>query len=113
MQFVHVFTNAGQAIILENLNFCKTKFENELNLRTVFKYCLKISLFFKVNMNFSGWRKYLSWSLQHCHDGEVDIDLMPPENTKFFSFLFCIIWAASVRRLKSLLGSGFLLLTMK
>ncbi len=45
MQFVHVFTNAGKAIILENLNFWKTKFENELNLRILFKYCLNISLF--------------------------------------------------------------------
>ena len=43
--FVHVFTNAAKAIILENLNFCKTKFENELNLRILFKYCLNISLF--------------------------------------------------------------------
>ena len=45
LQFVHIFTNAGKAIILENLNFCKTKFENELNLRILFKYCLNISLF--------------------------------------------------------------------
>jgi hypothetical protein len=44
-KFVHVFTNAGKAIILENLNFCKTKFENELKLRILFKYCLDISLF--------------------------------------------------------------------
>jgi hypothetical protein len=99
-----VFTNAGKAIILENLNFCKTKFENELNLRIVFKYCLKISLFFKANMNFSSWPKNLSWNLQHCLDGEVDIDLMPPGIHKvYFFFLFCIIWAASVRRIKSLL----------
>ena len=40
-----MFSNAGKAIILENLNFCKTKFENELNLRILFKYCLNISLF--------------------------------------------------------------------
>jgi hypothetical protein len=46
MQFVHVFTNAGKAIILENLNFCTTKFENEFkNLRFLFKYYLNISLF--------------------------------------------------------------------
>jgi hypothetical protein len=47
MQFVHVFTNAGKAIILENLNLCKMKLENELNLRILFKYCLKISFFLK------------------------------------------------------------------
>jgi hypothetical protein len=87
MQFVHVFTNAGKAIILENLNFFKTKFENELNLRILFKYCLKVSLFFKVNMNYSSLPKNLSWSLQHCRDGEVDIDLMPPGYTKFSFFL--------------------------
>jgi hypothetical protein len=52
MQFVQVFTNAGKDIIL---NFCKTKFENELILKILFKYCLKMSLFFKVNMNFSSW----------------------------------------------------------
>jgi hypothetical protein len=33
MQFVHMVTNAGKAIILENLNFCKTKLENELNFK--------------------------------------------------------------------------------
>jgi hypothetical protein len=74
-----IFTNACKAIILENLNFCKTKFENELNLRTLFKYCLTTSLFaYKVNMNFSSWPKNLSWSLQHCCVGEFNIDLMPP-----------------------------------
>ncbi len=78
MQFVHVITNAGKAIILENFNFCKTKFENELNLRILFKYCLKRNLFFKVNMFFKLAEKNLSWSLQHCRDGEVNIDLMPP-----------------------------------
>jgi hypothetical protein len=40
-----MFTNAGKAIIMENLNFCKIKIENELNLRILLKYCLNISLF--------------------------------------------------------------------
>jgi hypothetical protein len=43
-----MFTNASKAIILENLNFCQTKFENELYLRI---------LLLKVNMNFSSWPK--------------------------------------------------------
>jgi hypothetical protein len=47
MQFVHVFTNAGKAIILENLNFFTTKFKNEFkNSRFLFKYYLNISFFF-------------------------------------------------------------------
>jgi hypothetical protein len=53
-----MFTNAGKAIILENLNFCKTKFENELNLRILFKNCLNISLFaVKSKYDFSSWPK--------------------------------------------------------
>jgi hypothetical protein len=48
-----MFTNGGTAIILENLNFCKTKFENELNFRILFKYFLIISLFaFKSKFEF-------------------------------------------------------------
>jgi hypothetical protein len=39
---------------------------------------------------------------------------MPPLTPKVcFFFLFCVIWAASVRRLKSLPKSGFMLRTMK
>jgi hypothetical protein len=74
-----MFTNAGKAIILEDLNFCKAKFENELNLRILFKYCLNISLFaFKNKYEFFKLaKKNLSWTLQHCRMGEVNIDLMP------------------------------------
>ncbi len=75
---VHVFTNAGKAIILENLKFSKTKFENELNLRILFK-CLF------VNMNFSSWpeksflefAKLLRWRSRY---------LLDAAHTKFIFF---------------------------
>jgi hypothetical protein len=36
-----------------------------------------------------------------------------PNTQKFVFFLFCVIWAASVRKLKSLPKSAFILPTMK
>jgi hypothetical protein len=45
---------------------------------------------------------------------ELDAALMPPGTPKVYVFfLFCITWAASVRRQKSLPKSNIMLLTMK
>ncbi len=54
------------------------------------------------------WLGNLCWSLQHWRKGEVHMNLMPPGTPKVYVFfLFCITWAASVRRLKSLPKSNF------
>ena len=60
------------------------------------------------------WLGNLCWSLQHWRKGEVQMNLMPPGTPKVYVFfLFCITWAASVRRLKSLPKSNIMLLSMK
>jgi hypothetical protein len=63
---------------------------------------------------------FLSWSRKSLLEfaaltqGGSSYELDATQNTQsLFFFLFCIIWAASVRRLKSLSKSDILLLTIK
>ncbi len=95
--------------------FCKTYFGNELHSKFLLQYFLtKFFFVHDCKLFLPSWLGNLCWSLQHWRKGEVHMDLMPPGTPKVYVFfLFCIIWAASVRRLKSLPKTDIMLLTMK
>ena len=99
-------------------NFCFVKLILEMNfIQKIFLLQYFLTKFFFVHdcKHFLPiWLGNLCWSLQHWRKGEVHMNLMPPGTPKVYVFfLFCITWAASVRRQKSLPKSNIMLLTMK
>ena len=73
------------------------------------KFCLV-----KVNMIFAkaAGKIMLEFATLMQGGSSFELNAAPDTQNKVF-FLFCIIWAASVRRLQSLPNSGIMLLTIK